>query len=98
MPFLGNEKFSFEEEEADCLWQNTLEKDKNRTKISIRIEDKQSEESYYEEFYEHFYSLDAIKHMLEKSGMKICKIIDGENFGEICETSQRYLLMVKKEQ
>lgn len=95
---LGNERFSFEEDEADCIWQNTLEKDKNRTKISIRIKDKQSDESYYEEFYEHFYSLDAIKQMLEKSGMKICKIVDGENFEEVREDSQRFLFMVKKEQ
>ncbi|MBQ9845746.1 MAG: class I SAM-dependent methyltransferase [Oscillospiraceae bacterium] len=95
---LGNEKFYFEEEEADCVWQNTLEKENGRTKISICINDKQSCEEYYEEFYEHFYSLEQIKAMLDKSGMKICRIIDGESFEEVSETSQRYLFMVKKEQ
>lgn len=94
---LGNEKFVFEEEEADCVWQNTLDMDKNRTKISIKITDKQSGERYSEEFYEHFYSLEQIKEMLKKAGMEICGIIDGESFGEVCENSQRYLFKVKKE-
>ncbi|MBE6877590.1 MAG: class I SAM-dependent methyltransferase [Ruminococcaceae bacterium] len=95
---LRNEKFSFEEEEADCIWQNTLEKENGRTKISITINDKQSGETYSEEFYEHFYSLEQIESMLEKAGMKICRVIDGESFEDVSETSQRYLFMVKKEQ
>ena len=95
---LGNEKFCFEEEEADCIWQNTLDTEKGRTKISIKIDDKQSGETYSEEFYEHFYSLEQIEDMLGKAGMKICKVVDGETFEKVSETSHRYLFMVKKEQ
>ena len=95
---LGNEKFSFEEEEADCIWQNTLDTEKGRTKISIKINDKQSGEIYSEEFFEHFYSLEQIEAMLGKAGMKICRVIDGESFEDVSKTSQRYLFMVKKEQ
>ena len=94
---LKNEKFNFEEEEADCIWQNTLDIDNNRTKISINIVDKQANEEYSEEFYEYFYSLENIEKMLKKSGMYICKIADGETFEEVSQTSQRYLFMVKKE-
>ncbi len=95
---LGNEKFSFEEEEADCIWQNTLDKENGRTRISITINDKQSGETYHEEFFEHFYSYKQIEQMLKISGMKICRVIDGESFEDVSETSQRYLFMVKKEQ
>ncbi|MBQ7817072.1 MAG: class I SAM-dependent methyltransferase [Oscillospiraceae bacterium] len=95
---LGNNKFTFDEEEADCYWQNTLDEQNSRTKVSIRINDKQSGEEYAEEFYECFYSLESIEDMLKKAGLKVCEIIDGENFGEVCETSQRYLFKVKKEQ
>lgn len=94
---LGNELFNFDEDEAACIWQNTLDSENNRTNISINIKDKQSGEEYSESFYEYFYSLESIEKMLKKSGLKICKIADGENFGEIQPTSQRYLFMVKKE-
>ena len=90
-------RHNFDEEEAACVWQNTLDKENGRTNISIKIEDKQSGEKYSESFYEYFYSLDAIEEMLKKSGLKICKIVDGENFEEVKPTSQRYLFMVKKE-
>ena len=95
---LGNNVFTFDEEEADCIWKNTLDENNNRTKVEIDIKDKQSGEQYSEAFYECFYSLDSIKAMLKKSGLSVCKIVDGENFDEISETSQRYLFMVKKEQ
>ena len=95
---LANNCFNFDEEEADCIWQNTLDEVNKRTKVSISIDDKQSGEKYHEEFYECFYSLDDIKAMLNKSGLKVCKILDGENFGDVTETSQRYIFTVKKEQ
>ena len=95
---LAGNCFNFDEEEADCIWQNTLDLNNNRTKVSIQINDKQSGEQYSEEFYECFYSLDAIKDMLKKAGLEVCSIIDGENFGAITPESQRYLFTVKKEQ
>lgn len=94
---LGNELFEFKEDEAECIWKNTLDIAKGRTNIAIRINDKQSGEQYSEDFYEYFYSLEEIKAMLKKSGMEVCRIVDGENFGEISAESQRYLFMVKKE-
>ena len=94
---LGNELFNFDEEEAACIWKNTLDKDNFRTNISINITDKQSGEKYAEDFYEYFYSLEKIENMLKAAGLKICKVVDGENFDEVKPTSQRYLFMVKKE-
>ena len=42
--------------------------------------------------------MEEIKKMLDNAGLKICRIADGETYGEITEESQRYLFMVKKEQ
>ena len=94
---LGNELFVFDEEEASCVWKNSLDEKNKRTHISITINDKQSGEKYSEDFYEYFYSLETIKDMLKSSGLKICKIVDGEKFDEVKSTSHRYLFMVKKE-
>lgn len=94
---LADNEFSFDEEEAACVWKNTLEKDKSRTKISIDITDKHTDKEYSEEFYEYFYSLENIEKMLEKSHLKICRIVDGETFKNAEKDSQRYLIMVKKE-
>ena len=95
---LRNEKFDFIEDEADCHWQNTLIEEENKTKISITIYDKQSDEEYYEEFFEHFYDLETVKGMLKKAKLEIISFVDGEDFGPAREDSQRYLFMVKKEQ
>ncbi len=94
---LANEKFDFEEDEADCHWQNTLYSDENKTKISITIYDKQADEEYYEEFFEHFYSLEQIEKMLKSSKLQVISLIDGEDFGPVRDDSLRYLFMVKKE-
>ena len=75
-----------------------MDETNKRTRVSINIKDKQSGEEYSEAFYECFYSMEAITKMLQKAGLKICKVVDGENYGEITEESQRYLFMVKKEQ
>ncbi len=94
---LANEKFDFEEDEADCHWQNTLYSDENKTKISITIYDKQADEEYHEEFFEYFYSLEQIENMLKNSKLQVISLIDGEDFGPVKDDSQRYLFMVKKE-
>lgn len=95
---LKNEVFDFIDEEADCHWQNTLFADDYKTKISITINDKHAGKEYSEEFFEYYYDLETVLEMLNKSGLKVKKLIDGETFAEINEETQRYLFMVKKEQ
>ena len=73
-------------------------RDENRTKISITINDKHAGEVYSEEFYEYYYDLDDVISMLEKAGLRVVKLIDGETFKEIKDNTQRYMFMVKKEQ
>lgn len=94
---LADNKFDFIEEEADCHWKNTLYPDINATKIDISIYDKTTDTEYNESFFEYFYDFDMIKNMIEESGMVIEEVIDGENFGEVHDDSQRYLFVVRKE-
>ncbi len=93
---LKNNTFNFEEDEASCVWQNTLLENENRTKISISIKDKTLGNEYFEEFFECYYSLDEIKELLKKAKLEIIKIKDGENFEEIKDDTQRYIFVVKK--
>ena len=95
---LKNEKFDFIDDEADCFWQNTLYADENRTKISIKINDKHANQQYSEEFFEYYYPLQQVMDMLKNAGLSVKKLIDGESFGDIKDYTQRYLFMVKKEQ
>lgn len=97
LEILKNNKFDLLEEQADCHWENTLFADDNKTKISILIKDNQTKEKYFEEFFEYFYSLEDVKIMLEKSGLRVMYLLDGESFKKPTHTTQRYLLMVKKE-
>lgn len=94
---LADNEFDFIEEEADCHWQNKLFPLKNATKISISIHDKITDARYHEEFFEYYYPLEKIKSMIEKSGMKIEEMTDGEDFGPVRADSQRYMFTVRKD-
>ncbi len=95
---LKNNVFNFDEEEASCIWQNTLFENENKTKISISVKDKILNNDYFEEFFEYYYTLNEIEDMLKKANLKIISIKDGEDFNEIKEDSQRYIFTVKKEE
>lgn len=95
---LADNCFDIIEEEAECHWSSSLIKEENKTKIDINILDKQTNKKYFESFYEYYYPLDKLEKMLCKSRLKIVKCIDGENFNNIEKSTQRYLIMVKKEQ
>ncbi len=94
---LKNNVFNFEEEEASCVWQNSLLENENKTKISISIKDKTLNNEYFEEFYECYYSLEEIKKLLKLSKLKIGSLKDGEKFDDIKEDTQRYIFVCKKE-
>ncbi len=94
---LKNEEFIFDEEQAKCIWKNSLDKINKNTKISISIFDKENNVEFNEEFFENYYSFKEIEELLKNSKLKIIKTIDGEVFEGISPTSQRALFVVKKE-
>ena len=94
---LSNNTFALEAEDAVCVWENRLEPEDQRTRISIRITYSDSGEACDEEFYEYWYTLDQIKAICRAHGLEIVDVRDGESFGDCTETSQRWLITAVKQ-
>ena len=94
---LSNNTFTLEAEDAVCVWENRLEPEDQRTRISIRITYSDSGEACDEEFYEYWYTLDQIKAICRARGLEIVDVRDGESFGDCTETSQRWLITAVKQ-
>ncbi|MEG1931565.1 MAG: class I SAM-dependent methyltransferase, partial [Pygmaiobacter sp.] len=91
---LHNNTFTLEDEDAQCVWKNTLEDGGARTKIELEITD--DTETFFECFYEYSYALDELKASCERHGFEILDILDGETFHALSATSQRALLIGEK--
>ena len=94
---LSNNTFTLEAEDAVCVWENRLEPEDQRTRISIRITYSDSGEACDEEFYEYWYTLDQIKAICRAHGLEIADVRDGESFGDCTENSQRWLITAVKQ-
>lgn len=94
---LSNNTFTLEAEDAVCVWENRLEPEDQRTRISIHITYSDSGEACDEEFYEYWYTLDQIKAICRAHGLEIADVRDGESFGDCTETSQRWLITAVKQ-
>ena len=93
----GVPRRALEAEDAVCVWENRLEPEDQRTRISIRITYSDSGEACDEEFYEYWYTLDQIKAICRAHGLEIVDVRDGESFGDCTETSQRWLITAVKQ-
>lgn len=93
---LGNNTFTFEGEEAGCVWRNQIEDGGRRVRISLDINDRENGETFHEEFCEYTYELAEIRAALEKHGFTLESVCDGETFGPLTETSERYFFCAVK--
>lgn len=93
---LGNNTFTFEGEEAGCVWRNQLEDGGRRVRIALDITDEENGERFHEEFCEYTYSLDEIRAALERHGFTLESVCDGETFGPLTDTSERYFFCAVK--
>ena len=93
---LGNNTFTFEGEEAGCVWRNQLEDGGRRVRIALDITDEENGERFHEEFCEYTYSLDEIRATLERHGFTLESVCDGETFGPLTDTSERYFFCAVK--
>ena len=93
---LANNTFTLEDEEAVCIWHNQLEEDAGRTRIDITIHYEGEDEPFKESFYEYIYPLEQVQKICEESGFSILQILDGEQFGPLCPTSQRAIFVGEK--
>ena len=87
---LGENVFTFEEEDAACVWRNHYHPADRRVEITVDIDYRETGEHFHEQFYEYTYDLDTIRAALEKHGFALEKVCDGESFGPLTEESERY--------
>lgn len=93
---LADNTFVITAEDARCVWTNKFDTQKLLTHINIQItyDDGQV---FTESFNEYSYTIEQIENALNKAGMQICEICDGESYTQLREDTQRYLIVAKKE-
>ena len=94
---LGDNAFTFEEEDASCVWRNHYNAADRRVEITVDIDYHETGEHFHEEFCEYTYDLDTIRAALEKHGFVLESVCDGETFGPLTEESQRYFFCATKQ-
>ena len=93
---LGDNAFTFEEEDAACVWRNHYDAANRRVEITVDIDYHETGEHFHEQFCEYTYDLDTIRTALEKHGFALESVCDGETFGPLTEDSQRYFFCAVK--
>ena len=94
---LGDNAFTFEEEDASCVWRNHYNAADRRVEITVDIDYHETGEHFHDEFCEYTYDLDTIRASLEKHGFALETVCDGETFGPLTEESQRYFFCATKQ-
>ena len=94
---LGENVFTFEEEDASCVWRNHYSAADRRVEISVDIDYRETGEHFHEQFYEYTYDLDTIRAALEKHGFALESVCDGESFGPLTDESERYFFCAVKQ-
>ena len=79
---LGDNAFTFEEEDAACVWRNHYDAANRRVEITVDIDYHETGEHFHEQFCEYTYDLDTIRTALEKHGFALESVCDGETFGQ----------------
>ena len=93
---LGENVFTFKEEDARCVWRNHYDPDARRVTITVDIDYQETGEHFHEEFFEYTYTLAEITAALEKNGFTLESVCDGESFGPLTEESERYFFCAVK--
>lgn len=94
---LGENTFTLEGPDASCVWNNHWDAANQKVDISIAIDYHDTGEHFEEQFSEYTYPLEQIRSTLEKYGFQLESVCDGESFGPLTETSQRYFMCAVKQ-
>lgn len=94
---LGENVFTFEEEDASCVWRNHYSAADRRVEIRVDIDYRETGEHFHEQFCEYTYDLDTIRAALEKHGFALESVCDGESFGPLTDESERYFFCAVKQ-
>ena len=94
---LGENEFTFEEEDASCVWRNHYDAENRRVEITVDIDYRETGEHFHEQFYEYTYDLETIRAALEQHGFVLESVCDGETFGPLTDESERYFFCAVKQ-
>lgn len=94
---LADNVFTFDEADARCVWRNRYSEADKRVKIDIDIDYLETGEHFSESFFEYTYTLEAVKAALERHGFALESVCDGETFGELSQTSERWFFCAVKQ-
>lgn len=92
---LANQKFSFEDDDFICNWQNRYIPEIPATEITV-VAQEAGEVVCEEQFFEYEYPLAFWQQLLAECGFTLLWVEDGESFLPLTETSQRYLFCARK--
>lgn len=94
---LGNNAFIYENGDALCAWQNSLDGDTVNIELDFFAEaDNGLYERYSESFSERAYELCDIEDALTEAGFEIIGIYDGYDNSPISDNSQRAVFAARK--
>lgn len=97
---LGNNTFVYDMDEVYCVWQNSYDKNAERTDIDldffIKNEDNEDYERYSESFSEYIYKIDDIVNIIKKCGFTLLATTDDYSKNEPSDTTERITFIVKK--
>ncbi len=97
---LGDNTFVYDMDEVYCVWQNSFDKENNRTQIDldffIKNEDNEDFTRFSESFCEYSYKLADILKILEGCGFEIISTCDDYCESPTTETTERVTITAKK--
>ncbi|MBQ8767189.1 MAG: class I SAM-dependent methyltransferase [Clostridia bacterium] len=97
---LGNNTFIYDMDEVYCAWQNTLDKENQKTDIDldffIKNEDDECYERYSESFSEYIYDIDDIIEIIKKCGFTLLETSDDYSESPVSDTTERITFVCKK--
>lgn len=97
---LANNTFIYDMDEVYCAWQNTLDRENQKTDIDldffIKNEDDECYERYSESFSEYIYNIDVIIEIIKKCGFTLIETSDDYSENPVSETTERITFVVKK--
>lgn len=93
---LADNVFTFEEEDAVCVWRNRYSEKDRRVEIAIDIDYRETGEHFHERFFEYTYDLETVRAALERHGFALESVCDGESFGPVTGESERWLFCAVK--
>lgn len=93
---LGNNIYTYSEEEVFYTWENVFEKDLLSMYLTFFVKKGDLYERFEEEHLERAYTHEYIKEIISSSGLKLIGAFDGYSNNEVLDHTERIMYVCKK--